>query len=104
MKFVARAYWKTHEIKKDKIMQSAKITKSVGAVFIDCKKCNPNCPLQQRIQNSPEVVIWKPLDNIQEHIIRTRDQLIGIEKIAENTQDFYNLAHKICYNCTEKQK
>lgn len=85
-------------------MQSIKITKSVGAVFIDCKKCNPNCPLQQRIQNSSGVVIWKPLDNNSEHIIRTRDLLVGIEKITQNAQDFYNLAHKICYNCTEKQK
>lgn len=104
MKFVARAYWKTHEIKKDKIMQSAKITKSVGAVFIDCKKCNPNCPLQQQIQKNPDIVIWEPFDNIKEHTIRTRNLLVGIEKITQNAQYFYNLAHKICYNCTEKQK
>ena len=104
MKFVARAYWKTHEIKKDKIMQSAKITKSVGAVFIDCKKCNPNCPLQQRIQNSPEVVIWKPVGKMTEHMIRTRNLLVGTDKIAQNAQEFYEIARKICYNCTEKQK
>ena len=85
-------------------MQSVKITKSVGAVFIDCKKCNPNCPLQQQIQNSPEVVTWEPFDNIKEHTIRTRNLLVGIEKIAENTQVFYEIARKICYNCTEKQK
>ena len=42
-------------------MQSIKVTKSVGAVFIDCKKCNPNCPLQQRIKKNPDVVMCRGL-------------------------------------------
>ena len=85
-------------------MQSIKVTKSVGAVFIDCKKCNPNCLLQQRIKTNPDVVMWEPVGKMTEHMIRTRNLLVGTEKIAQNTQEFYEIARKICYNCTEKQK
>lgn len=80
------------------------ITKSVGVVFIDCDKCKPNCPLQQRIKESPEVVMWGAFDGIKEHMIRTRNQLIGTDKITQNTQEFYEIARKICENCKEKQK
>ena len=85
-------------------MQSVNVTKSVGAVFIDCNKCNPSCPLQQRIKKSPDVVLWGPMDPLKVHTIRTRDLLVGIDKIAQNAQEFYEIARKICYNCTEKQR
>ena len=85
-------------------MQSVKVTKSVGAVFIDCNMCNPNCPLQQQIKKSPDVVMWKPFDENKEHVIRTRNLLVGTEKIAQNAQEFYEIARKMCYNCTEKQR
>ena len=85
-------------------MQSVKVTKSVGAVFIDCKKCNPNCLLQQRIKTNPNVVMWEPVGKMTEHMIRTRNLLVGTEKIAQNAQEFYEIARKICYNCTEKQR
>ena len=85
-------------------MQSIKVTKSVGAVFIDCKKCNQNCLLQQRIKKNPDVVMWEPVGKMTEHMIRTRNLLVGTEKIAQNAQEFYEVARKICYNCTEKQK
>lgn len=85
-------------------MQSIKVTKSVGVVFIDCKKCNPNCPIQQRVKKSPDVVMWEPVGKTTEHMIRTRNLLVGTEKIAQNAQEFYEIARKICYNCTEKQK
>ena len=85
-------------------MQSIKVTKSVGAVFIVCKKCNPNWLLQQRIKKNPDVVMWKPVGKTTEHMIRTRNLLVGTEKIAQNTQEFYEIARKICYNCTEKQR
>ena len=85
-------------------MQSIKVTKSVGAVFIDCKKCNPNCLLQQRIKTNTDVVMWEPVGKMTEHMIRTRNLLVGTEKIAQNTQEFYEIARKICYNCTEKQR
>ena len=85
-------------------MQSIKITKSVGAVFIDCKKCNPNCLLQQRIKKNPDVVMWEPVGKMTEHMIRTGNLLVGTEKIAQNAQEFYEIARKICYNCTEKQR
>ena len=85
-------------------MQSIKVTKSVGAVFIDCKKCNPNCLLQQRIKTNPDVVMWEPVGKMTEHMIRTRNLLVGTEKIAQNTQEFYEIARKMCYNCTEKQR
>ena len=85
-------------------MQSIKVTKSVGAVFIDCKKCNPNCLLQQRIKKNPDVVMWEPVEKTTEHMIRTRNLLVGTEKIAQNAQEFYEIARKICYNCTEKQR
>ena len=85
-------------------MQSVKVTKSVGVVFIDCDKCNPNCPLQQRVKKSPDVTMWKPVGKSKEHMIRTRNLLVGIEKIAQNAQEFYEIARKMCYNCTEKQR
>ena len=85
-------------------MHSIKVTKSVGAVFIDCKKCNPNCPLQQCIKKNPDVVMWEPVGKTTEHMIRTRNLLVGTEKIAQNAQEFYEIARKICYNCTEKQR
>ena len=80
------------------------ISKSVGAVFIDCDKCNPNCELQQRVKKSPDVVMWKPFDEIKKHTIRTRNLLVGIEKITQNAQKFYDLACQICHNCKERQK
>jgi hypothetical protein len=85
-------------------MQSIKVTKSVGAVFIDCKKCNPNCLLQQRIKTNPDVVMWEPVGKMTEHMIRTRNLLVGTEKIAQNAQEFYEIARKICYNRTKKQR
>ena len=85
-------------------MQSIKVTKSVGAVFIDCKKCNPNCLLQQRIKKNPDVVMWEPVGKTTERMIRTRNLLVGTEKIAQNAQEIYEIARKICYNCTEKQR
>ena len=85
-------------------MQSVKVTKSFGAVFIDCDKCNPNCPLQQQVNKNPKVVIQKPFSGIKEHMIKTRNLLAGADKIAQNAQDFYEIACKICYNCTEKQR
>ena len=85
-------------------MQSVKVTKSVGAVFIDCNMCNPNCPLQQRVKKSPDVVMWKPMDSLKAYTIRTRDLLVGMDKIAQNAQEFYEIARKMCYNCTEKQR
>ena len=71
-------------------MQSVKITKSVGVVFIDCNKCNQSCPLQQQIKQCSEVVLWKPFKGTNEHMIRTRNLLVGIKKIAQNAQEFYN--------------
>ena len=85
-------------------MQSIKVTKSVGAVFIDCKKCNPNCLLQQRIKTNPDVVMWEPVGKTTDHMIRTRNLLAGTDKIVQNTQEFYEIARKTCYNCTEKQR
>ena len=85
-------------------MQSVKVTKSVGAVFIDCNMCNPNCPLHQRVKKSPDVVMWKPMDSLKAYTIRTRDLLVGIDKIEQNAQEFYEIARKMCYNCTEKQR
>lgn len=85
-------------------MQPINIKKSVGVVFIDCENCNPNCPLQQQVTKSPDMVIWKPFEKSTEHMIRTRNLLIGTDKIAQNAQEMYEFARKICYNCTEKQK
>lgn len=80
------------------------ISKSAGVVFVDCDKCNPNCPLQRRVKESPDVVMWAPFDEIKEHMIRTRNQLVGIDKIAQNAQELYDLARKVCYSCKERQK
>ncbi len=80
------------------------IAKSVGVVFIDCDKCNPNCELQQRVKKSPDVVMWEPFDEIKKYTIRTRNLLVGIEKITQNTQKFYDLACQICYFCKERQR
>lgn len=85
-------------------MQSIKVTKSVGAVLIDCNKCNSNCRLQQQLKKYDNLVLWKPFEDIREHMIRTRNLLVGTDKIAQNAQEFYEIARKICYNCTEKQK
>jgi hypothetical protein len=85
-------------------MQSVKIRKSVGVVFIDCKNCNPNCPLQQQVTKSPDAAIWEPFEKSTEHMIRTRNLLVGTDKIVQNTQEFYEIARKTCYNCTEKQR
>lgn len=85
-------------------MPSVKITKSVGVVFIDCDKCNPNCLLQQQVKRCSDVVMRKPLDGIKEYTIKTRNLLVGTDKIAQNAKVFYDLAQKICYNCTEKQR
>ncbi|MBR4891966.1 MAG: hypothetical protein IKZ34_02165 [Alphaproteobacteria bacterium] len=80
------------------------IKKSIGVLFIDCDKCNPNCLLQQQVSIHKDATIWKPFGKMNEHMIRTRNLLVGTEKITQNAQEFYNLARKICYNCTEKQK
>lgn len=85
-------------------MRSIKVTKSVGVVFIDCNKCNPNCPLQQQVKKNPDMVMWEPFEKSTEHMIRTRNLLVGTDKIVQNAQEFYEIACKTCYNCTEKQR
>ena len=101
MMFAGTVCKKTQE---DEMILPIKITKSVGVVFVDCENCSPNCPLQQQVIKSPDMVIWKPFEKSMKYMIRTRNLLVGTEKIAQNVQEFYEIAHKICYNCTEKQK
>ena len=79
------------------------ISKSVGVVFIDCDKCNPNCELQKQIEQYKEAYVLKPFGSIKEYTVRTR-QIEGIDKIAKNAQKFYDLACQICYNCKERQR
>ena len=86
------------------MMKPIKITKSVGVVFVDCDKCNPNCELQQQIKKNPDAVMWKPFGEIKEYMIRTRNLLVGTDKIAQNAQELYGLARKVCYNCKENQR
>ena len=80
------------------------ISNSVGVVFVDCDKCNPNCELQRRVKKNPDGVMWKPFGEIKEYMIRTRNLLVGTDKIAQNAQKFYDLACQICYSCKERQK
>lgn len=104
MMFAGPVCEKTQKTQEDEMIPPIKITKSVGVVFVDCDKCNPNCPLQQRAKKSPDVVLWEPVGKTTEYMIRTRNLLVGTEKIAQNAQEFYEIVRKICYNCTEKQR
>ena len=79
------------------------ISKSVGVVFVDCDKCNPDCELQRQIGQYKESILWKPFALIKGYTIHTRP-IEGIEKITKNAQLFYDLACKICHNCKERQK
>ena len=79
------------------------ISKSVGVVFVDCDKCNPDCELQRQIGQYKEACVLSPFGSIKEYTVRTRP-IEGIAKIVQNAQDFYDLACKVCYNCKERQK
>ena len=79
------------------------IKKSVGVVFIDCDKCNPKCLLQQQVRKHENTTVWPPFGSIKEYTIHSVE-IIDIEKIAQNAQKNYDLASKLCYNCTEKQR
>jgi hypothetical protein len=80
------------------------ISNSVGVVFVDCDKCNPNCELQKQLRQCENITVWKPFGEIKEYMIRTRNLLVGTDKIAQNAQELYDLARKVCYNCKERQR
>lgn len=79
------------------------ISKSVGVVFIDCDKCNPNCELQRQLKNYEKVTVWKPFDDIKEHMVRSYG-IMDINEIADKANKLYDLACQVCYNCKERQR
>lgn len=103
MMFAGPVCEETQKTQEDEMIPPIKITKSVGVVFVDCDKCNPNCPLQQQLKAYKNVTVWKPFGITKEYMLRSYG-LMDINKIADMANKLYDLTQKICYNCTERQR
>lgn len=79
------------------------ISKSVGVVFVDCDKCNPNCELQLQLKKHKKVTVWEPFGGIKEYMVRPYG-LMDINEIANKANELYDLACKVCYNCKDRQR